>query len=57
MDLPEVQDSRKVIQVGSSTGVTLSTDALEAVGLEKGDPVKVVKLTDENQLRIVPADE
>lgn len=53
-ELPEVHDGRKVIRIGSSTGVTLSADALEALGLEKGDSVKVVKYPDDEYARIYP---
>lgn len=54
LDLPEVQDERKVIQIGSSTGVTLSAEALESVGIEQGDSVRVVKLEGDDHLKVVP---
>lgn len=55
MELPEHQDERTIMSIGNSQGVTLSKPMLEALGLEKGDSVKVVKLEGEDHAKVVPA--
>lgn len=36
-----MKDQRKVIKIGNSSGITLSTDMLEAIGVSSGDWVEV----------------
>lgn len=57
MDLPEVQDERTIMQIGNSSGVTLSAEMLDALEIERGSHVKVVKFEGDEHARIVPVDE
>lgn len=46
--------TQKVLQIGSSAGITLSKDALKALGLRIGDQVKVELNQKKNGLVILP---
>ena len=49
--------ARKIFRAGNSAVVSLSRDALEAIGLDLGDEVTVVADADERRIVITPATE
>lgn len=54
MELPEHQSDRKVVSIGSSSGVTLPPEVQESLGITEGSDIKLVKLQDEDHVKIVP---
>lgn len=55
MELPEHQSDRKVVSIGSSSGVTIPPELQDQLGITEGSEIKLVKLQDENHARIIPA--
>ena len=49
--------ARKIFRAGNSAVVSISRDALEAVGLDLGDEVTVVADAEERRIVIAPARE
>lgn len=48
--------AQKVIQIGSSVGITLSPDTLETVGLKVGDTVTVSTNAAKNEVTVRPVE-
>lgn len=54
MEYPEYQRRRKLTMNGNSQAVTLDTDICEIMGMELGDELRLVKMEDEDYIRVMP---
>lgn len=53
-EIPDVTDHRTVTTQGTSAAMTLSPELLDALAIERGDSLKVVKFPSENFARVYP---